>query len=186
MRKTLKRPLGLFIEQLIRCLLMEALPDRFDLFIRRARELKREPQRQLDLVLGSMFALNEWHFLNRGNQEQPEPRVVDLDGDTCLLVFSHPNKADDFTRERGERDGRDPLGLISMRPRDAVDYSLQLKEWGCFHLLVNPGPFAFMISLEVLQAFYDQWKAGDAEWGRGFWIPNMTDEEEDFWQEHGL
>jgi hypothetical protein len=104
----------------------------------------------------------------------------------CLLVFSHPEKADTFTEERGERGGTEPLGLISMRPRDAADYCGALQETACEAVLVNPGPFAYTVALGGILKYHEEWKRRGAQEASGFWIPNMTTEEEDFWQEHEL
>lgn len=165
---------------------MTPIPDRFDLMVRKARELDTEPERQVDILMGGLFALWEWHFLNAGDAEQPHPRFLQVDDTVCVAAFTDPNKAGEFTLERGERERTDPLGLISMRPRDAVEYALQFEPHGCGHFLINPGPFGFMIPFDVASRFYTAWKEAGAGLGQGFWIPSMTDEEEDFWQEHGL
>ena len=165
---------------------MSRIPDRFDLLVRKAREQTRTPERQSDLLLGGLFAVKEWHFINRGDSKDPRPAFVELDLTLCVLVFSGPDQADDFTVGRGERKSNDPLGLISIRPGDAVEYIQQLEPHGCHHLLVNPGPFCFQVTIAEVSRFHNEWRLGGGESGIGFWIPNMTSEEEDFWQEHGL
>lgn len=164
---------------------MGAIPDQFDVFVRRARE-RFDPARAEDMLIGNLFALKEWHLLNAGTAEDPRPRFAELDGTVFLLVFSHPEKADAFTEARGERGGRDPLGLISMRPGDAADYCRALRGSSCGAILVNPGPFAYAVALEGLLKYHEAWSRRGAELASGFWIPNMTTEEEDFWQEHEL
>jgi hypothetical protein len=53
--------------------------------------------------------------------------------------------------------------------------------------LFNPGVGeSAMIPPDTLAAFFAEWTARGSRKGQGFWIPNMTNEEEDFWQEHGL
>ncbi len=165
---------------------MSRIPDRFDLLVRKAQERDCPPERQLDLLLGGLFALSEWHFINRGDRENPHPAFVELDGTVCLLLFSSPDKADDFSSERGERKPQEPLGLISIRPADAIEYARQFEAHGCRHLLVNPGAFSFMVSTDEVFNFYTEWIRNRDKNKIGFWIPNMTSEEEDFWQEHGL
>ncbi|MDD5262858.1 MAG: hypothetical protein PHD76_13515 [Methylacidiphilales bacterium] len=165
---------------------MSRLPDRFDLLVRKARERDCTPERQLDLLLGGLFALSEWHFINRGDQENPRPAFVELDGTVSLLLFSNPDKADDFSAERGERKPHEALGLISIRPADAIEYARQFEAHGCHHLLVNPGAFSFMVLTGEVFGFYREWIQNRHKNKIGFWIPNMTSEEEDFWQEHGL
>ncbi|MEM9398972.1 MAG: hypothetical protein AAF984_02080 [Verrucomicrobiota bacterium] len=165
---------------------MSALPDRFDLLVRRAKEKNITPERQIDLIIGGIFALADVHFINRGTQEKPTPHFVELEDVVHMLVFTHTDKADTFSIERGDRKKGEPLSIITMKPKDAVDYAIKLVEFGCEHWLVNPGPFAFSVPLETVKTFREQWLANGSGQGQGFWIPNMTDEEEDFWQEHGL
>ncbi len=43
-----------------------------------------------------------------------------------------------------------------------------------------------VIPLDRLEAFNDEWSRRGGRQAAGFWIPNMTTEEEDFWQENGL
>jgi hypothetical protein len=52
-------------------------------------------------------------------------------------------------------------------------------------LLVNPGEDAVMIPFEHVEGFHAEWIARGGREASGFWIPNMTTEEEDFWQENG-
>jgi hypothetical protein len=40
--------------------------------------------------------------------------------------------------------------------------------------------------MDQLRAFHAEWSKRGGREGIGFWIPNMTTEEEDFWQENGL
>lgn len=162
------------------------LPDRFDLLVRKAREADCSPERQVDLLLGGLFALAEWHFVNQGSRDEPQPLCVELDATPCLPLFTNTDKADTFTTERGQRKPHEPLGLISIRPRDAVAYLMQFEAYGCSHVLVNPGPFCFLLATVELELFYKNWKEAGAELAGGYWIPNMTTEEEDFWQEHEL
>ena len=43
-----------------------------------------------------------------------------------------------------------------------------------------------MIPFDQLKAFHAEWSRRGERQTAGFWIPNMTTEEEDFWQENGL
>jgi hypothetical protein len=52
-------------------------------------------------------------------------------------------------------------------------------------VLVNPPEDAALIPFSQIEAFHREWKARGERQAAGFWIPNMTSEEEDFWQEHG-
>ena len=66
---------------------MTRLPDRFDLWVRKARECP-DPARQADYVLGALSALKEWYFLNIGTKENPQPAEAEVEGGRHLLVFS--------------------------------------------------------------------------------------------------
>ncbi|MEM9443890.1 MAG: hypothetical protein AAGA18_00925 [Verrucomicrobiota bacterium] len=165
---------------------MPSLPDRFDLLVRRAKEKGVTPERQIDLVLGGMLVLADWHLINKGSQDQPTPHFVEMDDLIHLLIFTDTDKADTFSLDRGDRKPGEPLGIISLKPGYAIEYALNLQVHGCEHLLVNPSDYGFSIPLQTVNRFYEKWKEGGAELGQGFWIPNMTNEEEDFWQEHGV
>ncbi len=52
-------------------------------------------------------------------------------------------------------------------------------------VLVNPPEDSALIPFAQLEVYHREWKARGARQSTGFWIPNMTSEEEDFWQEHG-
>jgi hypothetical protein len=43
-----------------------------------------------------------------------------------------------------------------------------------------------MIPFAQLESYHAEWSQRGGRQASGFWIPNMTSEEEDFWQEHGL
>jgi len=53
-------------------------------------------------------------------------------------------------------------------------------------VLVNPGEDSALIPVERLEIFQAEWRQRGGRQAAGFWIPNMTTEEEDFWQEQGL
>jgi hypothetical protein len=161
---------------------MPRLPDRFDLWIRKARACP-DPDRQLDYILGALVALPAWHFLNLGTRAAPQPATTELEGARLLLVFSD---ADRLTELAG------PLSLGSEPPIISVPAAAALAEClgeGLFKsdgLLVNPGEDAVVVPREQVEIFANAWRAGGGAQGAGFWIPNLTSQEEDFWQEHGL
>lgn len=161
---------------------MPALPDQFDLWVRRARHAT--PERQIDWLLGALYALNEWFFYNQGDEQKPIPAAVEVEGVRSVVIFSAAGKLQDFV----ESGGHDVTSVpsIAIRVPDATAYCLLFREAGCGALLVNPGDYAFMVDLSALEKFDAGWKARRNESSRGFWIPNMTSEEEDFWQQHGL
>ena len=164
---------------------MAAIPDRFDLWVRKARQ-EAVPERQVDLLLGSLFALRDWYFLNRESEDRPEPAMVDLQGETHLLVFSEAGRVNDFAEESGLCQCGDRAEFFSVPALKAAEYCRRFRAVGAAGILVNPGDHAFAVTLDGLEEFDRQWRERGARAGEGFWIPNMTSEEEDFWQEHGL
>jgi len=162
---------------------MSRLPDRFDLWIRKARECE-DPIRQVDYVLGSLVALNDWHFLNVGTKANPDPAMVDIDGGRYLLVFSDVSRIEEVVGEGHEKD--DPLPVISLPSASAITWCMARKEQGCGGLLVNPGEYAALVPMPQLEYFHAEWTQRGGRQASGFWIPNLTTEEEDFWQQHGL
>ena len=56
---------------------MPRLPDRFDLWVRKAR-VSADPERQIDWVLGALVARDELYFLNIGTKEKP--RIARAEG----------------------------------------------------------------------------------------------------------
>jgi len=161
---------------------MARLPDRFDLWIQKARECE-DPIRQVDYVLGSMVALSEWHFLNIGAKETPEPAMAEIDGGRYLLVFSDTGRVEEMFEGR---ETSEVLPVISISTAKAMTWCLERGEEGCSGLLVNPGDYAALVPMTQLEYFLAEWKRRGEHLASGFWIPNITTEEEDFWQEHGV
>jgi hypothetical protein len=158
---------------------MPRLPDRFDLQVRKARQCT-DPARQVDYVLGAMAALRDWHFFNVANRGSPQPAEVEIDGARHLLVFSGTDRIEEWVPPGA------PLPLISIPTAGAMPWALERRCGGCEGLLVNPGEDAFSLSMEHVAHFHEAWSLRGGLLSSGFWIPNMTSEEEDFWQEHGL
>jgi hypothetical protein len=162
---------------------MAALPDQFDLWVRRARETAG-PERQIDLLLGSLCALKEWYFYNQGDTPNPRPATAEHEGRRYVVTFSSPGKLEDVFGGPPGKPRRIPY--ISVKAIDAIPYCLKFRNEGCVGILVNPGDYCFTIDLNAMEKFDREWKARGGRKGQGFWIPNMTSEEEDFWQEHGV
>ncbi len=157
---------------------MARVPDRFDLWVRRARACA-DPARQADYVLGALAALPYWHLLNTGTREHPQPAEAEVEGARYLLVFSDAARVEDLMADTGSA-----APPISMPTIKAFGWSLERP--GTAGLLVNPGEDAALVPRDQVDFFHLEWRARQADGPAGFWIPNMTDEEEDFWQEHGL
>jgi hypothetical protein len=163
---------------------MPRLPDRFDLWVRRARA-HADPARQLDYVLGALAALPQWHFLNSGSRAQPQPATTEIDGAPCLLVFSDTDRVLELVQPPG---GNSPEGppVITMPMPAALHWTLAQAPEKYAGLLINLGEDAVLVPLAQVKAFGRDWLEGQARQSSGYWIPNLTTEEEDFWQEHGL
>jgi hypothetical protein len=162
---------------------MASIPDHFDLWVRKAQQMPEE--RQLDCLLGSLFAGKEWFFYNQGVCQTVDPAMVELDGVKCLMLFSSADKMFDFVQSASCRTV-EQLPSIAIPAEKGAEFCLQFRAAGAEAILVNPGDYAFRISFDALESFARDREAHRAEARRGFWIPNMTSEEEDFWQEHGL
>jgi hypothetical protein len=157
---------------------MSRVPDRFDLWVRRARACP-DPVRQADYVLGALAALPYWHLLNAGSREQPQPAEGEIEGARYLLVFSDAARVEELLA--GAESAAPPISMPTIK---AFPWSLDRTR--AAGLLVNPGEDAVLVPRDHLAHFYQEWLARQANQPTGYWIPNMTGEEEDFWQEHGL
>ncbi|NJK90660.1 MAG: hypothetical protein HC904_01790 [Blastochloris sp.] len=165
---------------------MSRLPDRFDLLVRKVRDTGMAPDRQLDLLLAALFTVKEAHLINAGTEAEPRPSFVELDGEILMPVFSSVDQADTYSSERGQRGDRDALGLISMPPPLLLEVSRLFTDSGCHHWFVNPGPYGFILPLHEVESYESQRAQAQASAHTGFWIPNLTSEEEAFWEDHGL
>jgi hypothetical protein len=161
---------------------MPRLPDRFDLWIRKARECP-DPERQLDYILGAMVALPAWYFLNIGTRENPQPAVGEVDGARVMLVFSD---ADRVLEAAGDAEFPSAPPVLSLPAAAALTECLGDGLFRCAALLINPGEDAALVPRPQLAVFERGWQARGGAAARGFWIPHLSSEEEDFWQEHGL
>jgi len=158
---------------------MSRLPDRFDLWVRKARE-SADPARQVDWVLGALVAGKELLFLNIGTKEKPV-----IAADECALVFTDAERIEEFVAEHPElRKGADgELPVIASPIAAGLKWCME-NEVG---LVINPGVGeTAVVSHAGLAPFVEEWRRRGERHSAGFWIPNMTTEEEDFWQEHGL
>lgn len=164
--------------------IMARIPDRFDLWVRKALECP-DSARQADYLLGALAGLKEWYFLNVGTKESPQPAEIEMEGAAYLLLFSDAGRIEEMAGESGLLQPGGPLPVIAIPTGRAMSWCLERREAGCAGLLVNPGGDAFAFPMEQLAVFYEEWSRRGGRQAAGFWIPNMTSEEEDFWQEHG-
>jgi hypothetical protein len=164
---------------------MARLPSRFDLWVRKARACP-DAIRQADYLLGALAGLTEWHFLNVGTKENPQPAEAKIGDARYLLFFSDADRIEEIIREGGQFQAGDPLPVITMATAQAMPWCLEQGAKGSAGLLVNPGEDAFLLPMDQLEVFHSEWEKRGGRQAAGFWIPNMTTEEEDFWQEHGL
>jgi hypothetical protein len=158
---------------------MGRLPDRFDLWVRKARRC-RDEARQADYVLGALAGLKEWFFVNVGTKEKPMPAEAGIEGGRYLVVFSDAGRIEEM-REDNARRG-DAVATITIPCDKAMAWCVERR----LGLLVNPGEDSALIPLERLEIFYAEWKERGGRAASGYWIPNMTTEEEDFWEELGM
>ncbi len=162
---------------------MAFLPDQFDLWVRKAKQMA--PARQLDCLLGMLFAQPEWFFFNQ-DEKKVLPAQIEIENAKCLILFSDSRKMLEFF-ENAMHQKLDQLPSLAIPAASGTEFCLQFRASGCEAILVNPGTEPFQVSLEALERFNLEWQAYHrSQASRGFWIPNMTTEEDDFWQEHGL
>ena len=164
---------------------MARLPDRFDLWVHKARTCA-DPARQADYILGALAALREWYFLNQGTKENPQPAKVEMEGTNWLLLFSAAGRMEELLREKGQFQPGEPLPVIAIPTESAMTWCLEDGNTDCAGLMVNPGEAGALIPMDHLKAFHEEWVKRGARAAAGFWIPHMTTQEEDFWQENGL
>lgn len=169
---------------------MPRLPDRFDLWVRKAREAV-DPARQVDLVLGALVARGDMYFLNTWTKEEPriqgaQHRDAADPEDRFAVVFSDAQRLEEFAKDKkmlGSARFRNELPAIVTPMASALDWCVEKK----MGLIINPSVGeTVMVPPLVLAAFVEEWKQRGGRQAAGFWIPNMTTEEEDFWQENGL
>ncbi len=161
------------------------MPDRFDLWVRKARSCA-DPARQLDYVLGALAGLPEWHFLNVGTVDQPQPALAELEGERLLLVFSDVDRVREMAESFGMPGTRAAPPVITIPTAGAMAWCLNGGPLVCDGLFINPGEDAVIVPREQAEIFAREWQAREGRLASGFWIPNLTTEEEDFWQENGL
>ncbi len=162
------------------------LPDRFDLAVRKIRTTA-DTHRQIDILLGALLAQKTLFLWNIGTQETPAPAISEIEGTPAMIVFSDALRLseamDNYDSDSSKRN-IDSTGLIALTSDHAFATAIALNT----ALLVNPlsGEDTFYVSKEHLEPFYNEWRASVQSQALGFWIPNITTEEEDFWQEQGL
>ena len=93
---------------------MARIPDRFDLWVRKARECG-DPVRRVDLVLGSLVALGDWYFFNQGSKQKPQVAEVEMEQGRYVLVFSDAGRIGEMLDEAGR--GRDGEKVIARQLR---------------------------------------------------------------------
>jgi hypothetical protein len=163
---------------------MTRLPDCFDLWVRKAREC-HDPARQVDYILGALAGLKEWHFLNIGTKEAPQVAKTQIEADACVLVYTDVSRIEELVRKgEGGVQKKNALPTITIPTAAAMAWCVECRAG----LLVNAAEDAdvVMIPFDQVEAFHAEWSQRGGRQASGFWIPNMTTEEEDFWQEHGL
>jgi hypothetical protein len=115
------------------------------------------------------------------------PASSPISDEQVLLVYSDPSRLLEaleyylIDKPGGRVEGP---GSISMTPIGTFEFCLKNNTG----LLVNPlaSEHNLLVPHEHVKAFYLNWKESAKHAQNCFWVPNMTDEEEDFWQERGL
>jgi hypothetical protein len=164
---------------------MPRLPDRFDLWVRKARTCP-DPGRQLDYILGALAGLPEWHFLNVGTPDRPQIATTEMEDSPVLLVFSDAERVLEVAKQLHLASPREAPPVVVIPGAEALTWCLGPAAPKWESLLINPGEDAALVPREQVETFAREWRARGGSAAAGFWIPNLTSEEEDFWQEHGL
>jgi hypothetical protein len=164
---------------------MSRLPDRFDLWVRKAQE-SADPARQVDLVLGALVARDELYFLNIGTKEQPRIARIDVLAEECAIVFTDAERVGEFVAEQPQMQTgpANELPVIVSPTGSALAWCVENKSG----LLINPksDTDTVIASPAAVAGFVAEWQQRGGRQAAGFWIPNLTSEEEDFWQENGV
>ncbi len=159
---------------------MARLPDRFDLWVRKARATV-DPARQTDYVLGAVVALREVYLVNIGTKESPSIARGKVESDECVLVFIDGERIGEFLAENAGT-GQE-LTVITSPTAAMLAWCVENR----LGVVINPSVGeTVMVPAAELAAFVAEWKERGGAQAAGFWIPNLTTEEEDFWQENGL
>jgi hypothetical protein len=161
---------------------MARLPDRFDLWLRKARE-SADPTRQVDYVLGALVGLKDWYLVNIGTKEKPQTAKTQVEDDLCVLVFSDAARVEEFLEGKEDAAPKgDVLPAIAIPSAAALAWCVESN----VGILLNPADEGVLIPFDQVKAFHAEWIQRGARQSAGFWIPNMTSEEEDFWQQNGM
>jgi len=135
----------------------------------------------MDLVLGALVARTEVYFVNIGTKESPRISSGKMASEECALVFSDVERIEEFLA-LNTRAGQE-LAVIASPTASALAWCVENR----VGVVLNPSVGeTVMIPAAMLAAFIEEWKQRGGRQSAGFWIPNMTSEEEDFWQENGL
>jgi hypothetical protein len=162
---------------------MPRLPDRFDLWVRKARA-SADPARQVDLVLGALVARPELYFFNLGTKEKPQIARTEIGRDEGALVFTDAGRIEEFLAGHTDAlNGGADARVIASPTAAALAWCVEYRVGVVINLSVGE---AALVTAAALAAFVEEWKKRGGRQAAGFWIPNLTTEEEDFWQEHGL
>ena len=163
---------------------MARLPDRFDLWVRKARA-STDPARQADWILGALVARLEVHFINIGTKANPLIAKTAMAMEECVLVFTDRDRIEDFIAGRPALVKVPENGppIITTPTASALKWCVENKAG----LMINPGgEETVMVPWRELSTFLEECRPRGERQAAGFWIPNMTTEEEDFWEQHGL
>jgi hypothetical protein len=127
--------------------------------------------------------LKEWYFLNIGTKETPQAAKLPIESEECLIVFSDPGRIEDVINAslNPEDFPKNEPPVITIPTAAAMAWCVERRAGA----LVNPGEDSALVPFERLKAFHAEWRQRGGRQAAGFWIPNMTTEEEDFWQEQG-
>jgi hypothetical protein len=106
--------------------------------------------------------------------------LAENEGGRCAVVFSDAQRLEEFCEAR--KKFGNPGAIVSPTAA-ALDWCVERG----LGLLINYWiSETVVVPAAVLAAFVEEWKQRGGREAAGFWIPNMTSEEEDFWQENGL
>jgi hypothetical protein len=162
---------------------MPRLPNRFDLWVRHARS-STDPARQIDWILGALVALKDVHFLNSGTKASPVIARATIGNDECALVFTDSDRVEEFIAGHPalQRAPEEGPPVIASPSGAALTWCVENRAG----LVINPGDDdTALVPCSQIAPFVEEWQRRQDQ-PAGFWIPNLTTEEEDFWREHGL
>lgn len=130
-----------------------SVEDRFDQLVDAARD--GDDEEAMVALWRAAYALDEWHFVARGEMPNVQPFIGLVDERPFVMVFTDEERARAFAERNKliQEDGTVPL--LGMSPEGASKTLPQYGEHGVHGVLFNEGPNGFFAPLSNLMPMYE-------------------------------